>query len=114
MRVLIVDDDALMRDLASFGLSMDPAFDVREADSGAAALAMLDSWRPDLVLLDMQMPEMSGAETFARLPPGLSVAIMTATPEQAAPLLAQGAIGVIAKPIDPAALADAVRSIKAD
>ena len=114
MKVLIVDDDPLMRELASFSLSLDPMFDVREADGGADALALIaGGWQPDLVLLDMQMPGMDGAETFARLPRDLRVAIMTAAPEEAGPLLALGATGMIAKPIDPASFADQVRSFKA-
>jgi two-component system, OmpR family, response regulator len=114
VKVLIVDDDPLMRELASFSLSMDPVFDVREADGGADALALIaGGWAPDLVLLDMQMPGMDGAETFARMPSGLRVAVMTAAPEEAEPLLAAGVIGVIPKPIDPASFADRIRSFKA-
>ena len=112
MKVLIVDDDPLMRELASFALSAEPGFDVRDADGGAAAIVLLQSsgWRPDLVLLDMQMPDMDGAATFARLPRDLCVAIMTAAPDEAAPLLALGAIGVVTKPIDPATFAETVQS----
>ncbi len=115
MRVLIIDDDALMRELATFSLSMDPGIEVREADGGAAAIELLQTsgWRPDLVLLDMQMPEMDGAATYARLPRDLRVAVMTAVPEEAEPLLALGAIGIIPKPIDPVNFADQVRSFKA-
>jgi CheY-like chemotaxis protein len=112
MKVLIIDDDPLMRELASFSLSIDPAFEVREAEGGVTALDLLQTsgWRPDLILLDMQMPEMDGAATFARLPRDLPVAIMTAAPEEAQPLLALGAVGVITKPIDPVTFADLVRS----
>ncbi|HTI30510.1 MAG TPA: response regulator [Sphingomonas sp.] len=112
MRVLIVDDDPLMRELASFSLSIDPEFEVREADSGAAAIALLETsgWMPDVILLDMKMPGIDGAMTLAHLPRGPRIVVMTATPDEAEPLLARGAIDVIAKPIDPASFADRVRS----
>jgi CheY-like chemotaxis protein len=113
MRVLIVDDDALMRELASFALSMDPTIEIYEADGGVAALALAADCQPDLVLLDMQMPDLDGAATFARLPSDMRVALMTATPEEAGPLIARGAVGVIPKPIDPTDFADRVRSFNA-
>jgi two-component system, OmpR family, response regulator len=115
VKVLIVDDDPLMRELGQFALSLDPAFDTRDADGGAAALALLASpdWQPDLILLDMHMPGMDGTETFARLPRDITIAVLTAAPEEAEPLLRLGAVGVISKPIDPMTFADAVRSVRA-
>lgn len=113
MNILIIDDDALMCEIASYSLSVDPAFEVRDVDSGAAAIELLQTsgWRPDLVLLDMNMPGIDGALTLAHLPRDLRVAIMTATPDEAGPLLARGAVGVIAKPIEPSRFADQVRSL---
>lgn len=113
MNVLIIDDDDLMREITTFSLSVDPAFEVRDVDSGAGAIEMLQTsgWRPDLVLLDMNMPGINGALTLAHLPRDLRVAIMTATPDEAGPLLARGAVGVIAKPIEPATFAQQVRPL---
>ena len=65
-KILVIDDDADIREslqaiLESYG------FDVITADGGAPALAMLRAGeRPDVILLDLMMPEMDGAETRRR------------------------------------------------
>jgi CheY-like chemotaxis protein len=59
--VLVVDDEAQVRALACETLAM-LGYDVLDADSGEAALKILDTTRPDIMLLDYAMPGMSGAE----------------------------------------------------
>lgn len=63
-RILAADDDEPILELIDFYL---PAFEVKTATSGAAALTIFDSFRPDLVILDIAMPEMDGVETLKRL-----------------------------------------------
>lgn len=58
-RVLIVDDDATNRDLISRALNKDN-YIIREARDGREALAMVEDDRPDLIVLDIMMPGMSG------------------------------------------------------
>ncbi len=58
-RVQVVDDDDLIR-LALETLFLDEGFDVRAARHGLEALAQLDGWRPDVILLDLMMPHMDG------------------------------------------------------
>lgn len=65
-RVLVVDDAADTRLIVASALK-GAGFEVDRADSGAAALAMVDRNPPDLVLLDIDMPGMSGLEVLTRL-----------------------------------------------
>ena len=63
-RILVVDDDDSIRQIVRFCLS-DEGYRVREAPNGEAALEVLDSVNPELILLDLRMPVMDGWE-FAR------------------------------------------------
>ncbi len=61
-RILVVDDDAGIRGFLN-GALQDEGFDVREATNGREALAVLsrlEEWAPDLILLDLYMPEVDG------------------------------------------------------
>ncbi|MGW8319710.1 MAG: response regulator [Candidatus Promineifilaceae bacterium] len=64
IRVMIVDDHAVVRSgLAAFLMAFDDLALVAEASNGADALQMLEEKRPDVVLMDLVMPDMNGAET---------------------------------------------------
>ena len=67
IRLLIVDDSALMRKMLEgiFGAAGD--FDVRVARDGVEALALVRAFDPQVVTLDVQMPEMDGFEATAAL-----------------------------------------------
>ena len=58
-KVLVVDDSALMRRLLT-GVLGEAGFDVAVARNGAEGLAQLTDWEPDVVTLDINMPEMDG------------------------------------------------------
>ncbi len=58
-RVLVVEDDPALRDVLSTLLS-DEGYAARTAIDGVAALALLQTWRPGLILLDLMMPGMDG------------------------------------------------------
>jgi CheY-like chemotaxis protein len=116
MRILYVDDEPDIREVVEISLGLDPAFAVRSCASGADALAATADWTPDLVLLDVIMPEMDGPTTLARLrararTANVPVVFMTARAQASERdrLLALGAAGVIAKPFDPMTLAALVR-----
>jgi DNA-binding response OmpR family regulator len=64
-RILVVDDDADIRGLVEFKLQQ-AGYEVVTADDGAAALSIVGSWRPDLVVLDVAMPGMSGYDVCKR------------------------------------------------
>jgi two-component system invasion response regulator UvrY len=68
VRVLTVDDQAVFRMAAREVIEATPGFEaVAEAGSGAEALTLTESLRPDLILMDVRMPGMGGVETSRRL-----------------------------------------------
>ncbi|QYU70567.1 response regulator [Leptolyngbya sp. 15MV] len=66
-RVLYVDDEPDIRDIAELALGLDPDFEVRTACSGDEALAILAQWPPDVALLDVMMPRMDGPTLLTRI-----------------------------------------------
>jgi len=120
MRVLYVDDEPFIREVAAIALELDPEFEVRTVDSGVAALAMLESgaWAPDVILLDVMMPGLDGPSTLERLreTPAYArtpVIFMTAKAQvrDYEPLAALDVLGIITKPFDPTTVAAQVRAL---
>ena len=58
-KILVAEDDVAMAEIVSHKLSIN-GFDVRHAEDGVKALAMFDENAPDLLLLDLMMPELDG------------------------------------------------------
>lgn len=67
MRVLIVDDDSTTAELTAECLMMDPGISVRTAGDGATALRTMAEFKPDVVLLDVHLPDASGIELAPQL-----------------------------------------------
>jgi len=67
IRILVVDDSALVRKLFGRVLAEETDLEVRFARNGIEALAQLDEFRPDVITLDVQMPEMDGLECLDRI-----------------------------------------------
>lgn len=118
LRVIYVDDEPDIRTIVEMALALDPDIDLRVAASGSEALELVGtgSWRPDMALLDLMMPEMSGRELLNRLRgmaefAALPIVFITASARQAdvERYLEEGADGVITKPFDPLTLAHTVR-----
>lgn len=117
-RILYVDDEADLREIATMSLELDPGFAVRTAASGSAALEQARDWQPALILLDVMMPGMDGPATLAALaadPSTMAIPVVFITakthPRHVGDLKALGARAVLAKPFDPMALAGTVRSL---
>src|SRR5205823_4916132 len=67
-RVVIVDDHASLRGMLTLILSQGKTYEVvGQADSGLSAMRVCRSLRPDLVILDLMLPELSGTEVLRRL-----------------------------------------------
>ena len=119
MRALVVDDIATNRLVAAAYLTGLGIGSV-QVDGGVAALAALSNEAFDLVLLDMNMPEMSGLETFhairALKGPEAQIAVVAMTADalevQRQTYLAEGLTGYVAKPITPDALTRELARIK--
>jgi excisionase family DNA binding protein len=115
--VLIVDDDARVREYVRVNLEME-GYSVREAGSAEEGLAVLEEVSPDLVLLDVMMPEVDGWEMLRRLQErhgvGAIPVIMfsgkideTAAEEASA----RGAQAFIGKPFDPQQLIERAKQL---
>jgi len=117
-KVLHVEDEADIREIAQMALELIGGLDVCLVGSGAAALEALDSFQPQLVLTDVQMPGMTGPETLAAIRarpgyaemPGIYMTAKIMESEREA-LLGPRDIGVIAKPFDPMTLASDIRAL---
>ena len=120
LKILYVDDEDDIREIAVMALELDPEISVRSSDSGSEALTIVPQWLPDLILLDVMMPGMDGPETLARLrqapeTSAIPVVFITARtqPEDIERFMNLGAVGVISKPFDPMALAEQARVLLA-
>jgi two-component system LytT family response regulator len=103
IRTLIVDDEPLARSNLAVLLRLDPEIEiVRECGSGAEALAEIRSAKPDLVFLDVQMPECDGFDVLellgGDLPP--AVVFVTAYDQYAVRAFEAGALDYLLKPFD--------------
>jgi len=103
-KILVVDDEPQVRQLMEQFLT-DKGFNVRVAENGRQGLAALESFTPDLVLLDMHMPELDGIETLKQLAgrsPAPAVIMVTVNDdvETTSRLLQLGAADYVPKPFD--------------
>ena len=104
IRLLVVDDSPLMRRLLGDLFAAEGDFEVSFARNGAEALAALASVRPDVITLDVQMPEMDGLECLDRImlqrptPVVMASAVTVEGAAEALRALDLGAVDVIAKP----------------
>ena len=116
MKVLIIDDELDMREIASLSLKRNRDMQVLTASSGPEGVRLAREQHPDAILLDLMMPVMDGRATLAALRRDAStsdipVVFMSAASDEAVDLQPLGAAGVIPKPFDPLALPDRLLSV---
>lgn len=117
LRCLIVDDEALAREALRTYVALDPGLEVvGEAKDGPDALDLIESARPDLLFLDVQMPEMSGFQVLARtMTKGLrlpAIIFVTAYDRYALEAFEVHAVDYLLKPIREERFRDAVSTAR--
>lgn len=114
LSILYVDDEPDIRLIVQMALNLDPRLTTRTAQSGEEALGMMigEGWRPDLVMVDVMMPGLTGPDVLAALlanPDTADIPVIFVTARARPPDIeaytAQGARAVIVKPFDPMQLA---------
>ena len=111
-RILVVDDELGPRE--SLRMLLKPSYQIQTADSGRAALDQIPAYRPDIVILDIKMPELDGLEVLRRIKridPAIEVVMITAyaSLETVKMALTHGAFEYLIKPFSRQDLEDVVR-----
>ena len=114
-KILVIDDEEAIREVTKVTLELFAGWAITVAGSGPEGITLAAANRPDAILLDVMMPDMDGPRTLAGLKASkaterIPVLFLTAKVQATdlSRLRALGAKGVIAKPFDPARLADEV------
>ncbi|OSQ46599.1 response regulator [Marivita geojedonensis] len=115
-KIMHVDDDEDILEIAKMALEMVDGFELHQFNSGAAALDAFETVAPQLMLLDVMMPGMTGPELSRNVRErhaalNTPFIFMTAKAEQSVcqELYAAGALEVITKPFDPMSLGSQIR-----
>ena len=117
IRILIVDDHAVVRKGLAMVLRLEPSLEVvGEAENGRKGLEAAKSLQPDIILVDLVMPEMDGQEMALALRksnPDIKIMMLTGTEvdDRVYDLVAAGIEGYALKNIEPAELMGAIRSV---
>jgi CheY-like chemotaxis protein len=112
-RVLVVEDEPIIRETLQVLISIEGC-EARGVGDAAEALATLEGWPPDLILLDLTLPGMNGADFIkayhALPPPHAPIILLTGQPVSLAEVTQLGAAGILPKPFDANDLLDVVAS----
>ena len=114
--VLICDDEPSLRELVR--ISLDGPYSFAEADDGEKSLEIARRLRPDVIILDMMMPRLSGLEVLSEIRGDRELAetaviVLTAQPSTKEEALRCGADIVMVKPFEPQAITAAVEEVLA-
>lgn len=117
-KVLIIDDEEDVKEIAQMGLEMAADWDVITANSGKAGLDLAASSQPEVILLDLMMPDWDGQETLKQLKANqhtanIPVILMTAKTKSAiaSELTSLDIVGIITKPFRPLQLPEQIAEI---
>ena len=117
-RILVVDDNPSSRELVKFALELEPEYQIEEAADGHDAISRIRRELPDLILMDIQMPEMDGYETLRQIRATPSCKLVPVVAITAFAMLDDrqkafeaGFDGYFAKPINIAALRTQIDSL---
>jgi len=113
--VVLIDDDFMMRQMLRLILTGDYYQVVGEASNGEDGVAVCEKLKPDLVLLDINMPKMGGLlalEFIISQNPATKVLMVSveSKKEMVAEAIKRGAIGFVVKPLNPAGVLDRIES----
>jgi CheY-like chemotaxis protein len=117
-RILIIDDEEAIQIVVQFGLKMAAGWEVMAASSGPEGISTAQAVRPDMILLDVMMPEMDGLATFKQLRQqaetrSIPVIFLTAKAQASEKRLFHdtGVNGVITKPFNSLELAEQIMKV---
>ncbi len=117
-KIMVVEDDPDIRDILELSLDTLGGFALSLHDNAVSALNSVSSFSPDLILLDVMLPDLSGPEAlpkFREQPAGQAAAIVFLTAKASTTArdeyLALGAQEVLFKPFDPVALPDTLQAV---
>ena len=119
IRVFVTDDHAIVRNGIRAVIATEPDMDVvGEAQNGRQAVDLVRRLRPDVVLMDLVMPEMDGIEAIARITaedPGARILVLTsfAADDKVFPAIKAGAMGYLLKESGAPELVEAIRRVHA-
>lgn len=119
-RILIIDDEEAIQTVVQFGLKLAVGWEVMTASSGREGIVRAQATQPDMILLDVMMPEMDGLTTFQQLrqqpeTQAIPVILLTAKAQASEQRVFQatGVNGVITKPFNALELAAQIVRIMA-
>ena len=119
-KIIYIDDQMDILLVAEYALTKIGKYDVLMCESGEQALAEIEDYNPDLILLDVMMPELSGPETLAKIrektlfktTPAIFVTASISSSEVADLMSCDtGVLDVITKPYDPTTVSASIQSI---
>lgn len=118
IKILYAEDEEILQKVVKYSLETFGNFEVETCEDGETAIAAIESFQPDMIILDVMMPGMDGLlafEEIRKLPKaeGKPIAFMTARiqPDEVEVYRKLGADNVIGKPFDPGELPRIVREI---
>jgi DNA-binding NarL/FixJ family response regulator len=116
VKVLIVDDHPIVRAGLRRLLAEEPEIDIREAAAGTEALSIVSEHRPDVVILDLNMPGIGGLEVIARLKiecPAVRILVLSMHDDavHVTRALQAGARGYVSKNAPPDQILEAIRRV---